>query len=212
MSSDWKNWILDWSVFAAVAEVRGAGVGLGVTVDPAVVCEVGGLGERPETGRWGGGDAAGEELETLGGVLGLSVSHDGPSLEEEEEEASLLVLLGSLGLGVGWWVLLGNSLSGGHLSTGASDLTSQSELGFRSLNTHLNSSEKQLTLHSSGGKASRPPGGAAPGERACCRRRTCCSTSPSDWICHPERPRKRGVPPSSGRNGRPASEGHQKVT
>lgn len=181
-------------------------MGLGVTVDPAVVCEVGGLGERPETGR---GE---EELETLGGVLGLSVSHDGPSLEEEEEEASLLVLLGSLGLGVGWWVLLGNSLRGGHLSAGASNLTSQSELGFRSFNTFLNSSEEQLTLHSSGGKASRPPGGAAPSERACCRRRTCCSTSPSDWICQPERPRKGEVPPSSGRNGQPVSEGHQKVT
>lgn len=211
MSSDWKNWILDWSVFAAVAEVRGAGVGLGVTVDPAVVCEVGGLRESTETVRGGGGDGAGEELETLGGVLGLSVSHDGPSLEEEEV-VLLLVLLGSLGLGVGWWVLLGNSLRGGHLSAGASDLTSQSELSLRSFNTHLNSSEEQLTLHSSGGKASHPPGGAAPGERACCRRRTCCSTSPSDWICQPERPRKREVPPSSGRNGRPVSEGHQKVT
>lgn len=137
MSSDWKNWILDWSVFATVTEVRGAGVGLGVSVDPAVVCEVGGLGESTETGRGGGGDAAGEELEMLGGVLSVSFSHDGPSLEEEEEEASLLVLLGSLGLGVGWWVLLGNSLKGGHLSAGASDLTSQSELGFRSFNTHL---------------------------------------------------------------------------
>lgn len=105
-------------------------MGLGATADPAVVCEVGGLvsptdQERAETWRGGDGDGAG---------LGLSLSHDGPSLEEE---AALLVLMGSLALGEGWWMLVGNSLRGGHVSTGARDLTSQSELSFRSFKAYL---------------------------------------------------------------------------
>lgn len=91
-------------------------------VDPKVVCEAAGLEatdeERAETGRDGGGKA----LEKLGAVLGLSFIHVGASLEE----ASLLVLLGSRP-GVACWVFAGKSLRGGHLSTGASDLTSQSE-------------------------------------------------------------------------------------
>lgn len=113
---------MEWSVFAAVAEVRGAGVGL-LEADPKVICEVAGSEERAETGREGGGDGAEKALEELGGVLGLSFSHVGPSLEE----ASLLVLLGSRP-GLGCWLFVGKSLSGGHLSAGASDLSSQSEL------------------------------------------------------------------------------------
>lgn len=96
-------------------------------VDPKVVCEAAGLEatdeERAETGREGGTDGAGKALEKLGAVLGLSFIHVGASLEE----ASLLVLLGSRP-GVACWMFAGKSLRGGHLSTGASDLTSQSEL------------------------------------------------------------------------------------
>lgn len=130
VSSDWRNWILDRSVFAAVIEVRGAGVGpaagaVVVNEEPAVDGEVAGLEaklslaaeERAEGGREGGGDGVKSVLERLGGVLGLSFSHVGPSLEA----VSMLALLGSRG-GVG--------LRGGHLLTGASDLTNQSSFWF----------------------------------------------------------------------------------
>lgn len=140
-SSDWKNWILDCSVFATVVEVRGAGVGLAaaaaaaeevvVNVDPEGACEVTGLGakdvrlslaaeERAETGREGGGDGVESVLEKLGGVLALSFCHVGPSLEE----MSMLVLLGSRGgVGLETEVFVGKSLRGGQLVMGASDLS-----------------------------------------------------------------------------------------
>lgn len=140
-SSDWKNWILDCSVFATVVEVRGAGVGLAaaaaaaeevvVNVDPEGACEVTGLGakdvrlslaveESAETGREGGGDGVESVLEKLGGVLALSFCHVGPSLEE----MSMLVLLGSRGgVGLETEVFVGKSLRGGQLVMGASDLS-----------------------------------------------------------------------------------------
>lgn len=121
-------------------EVRGAGVGLAagavvVNEEPAVDGEVAGLEakgvrlslaaeERAERGREGGGDGDGVKsvLEKLGGVLGLSFSHVGPSLEE----VSMLVLLGSRGVGLATELFVAKSLRGGHLLTGASDLTNQS--------------------------------------------------------------------------------------
>lgn len=191
VSSDWKNWILDWSVFAAVAEVRGAGVGLATAAEALVVKvdpKAAGLEEGAGTGREGGGDGVAKAPDKLGGVLVLSFSHVCPSLGE----ASLLVFAGCRP-GAACWLFVGKSLSGGPLSAGASDLTSQSELlsdRFQLPSIIFNHSEKHLTLHSSCGKASRPPVVAAPGERACCRRRTCCSASPSDGISQPGRPRK----------------------
>lgn len=98
--SDWKYLSLDCTVFAAVVEVRGVGVGLVVIevvvvkVDSQVVREAVGLEtkdvclslaaeERLEAGREGEGE--GDEVEKvlgkLEGVLGFSVSHVGPSLE-----------------------------------------------------------------------------------------------------------------------------------
>lgn len=96
--SDWKNLSLDCTVFAAVVEVRGAGVGLVmvtevvvVMVDSEVVREVVGLEikdvrlsleaeERLEPS-WDG-DEAEKVVEKLGEALRFSVSHVGPSLEE----------------------------------------------------------------------------------------------------------------------------------
>lgn len=135
-SSDWKNWILDCSVFATVVEVRGAGVGLAaagvvVNVGPGGTCEVTGLEakdvrlslaaeERAETGREGGGDGVESVLEKLGGAAALSFCHVGPSLEE----MSMLVLLGSLGgVGLETGVFVGKSLRGGQLVMGDSDLS-----------------------------------------------------------------------------------------
>lgn len=140
-SSDWKNWILDCSVFATVVEVRGAGVGLAaaaaavvVNIGPQGDCEVTGLEakevrlsfaaeERAETGREGGGDGVESVLEKLGGVLPLSFCHVGPSLEE----MSMLVLLGSRGgVGLEPEVLGGKSLKGGQVPAGASSLSKHS--------------------------------------------------------------------------------------
>lgn len=102
-----------------------------VNEEPAVDGEVAGLEakgvrlslaaeERAERGREGGGDGVKSVLEKLGGVLGLSFSHVGPSLEE----VSMLVLLGSRGgVGLATEVFVAKSLRGGHLLTGASDLT-----------------------------------------------------------------------------------------
>lgn len=137
--SDWKNWILDCSVFATVDEVRGAGVGQAaaaaeavvVSVGPEGACEVPGLEakdvrlslaaeERAETGREGGGEGVESVLEKLGGVLALSFCHVGPSLEE----MSMLVLLGSRGgVGLETGVIVGKSRRGGQLVMGASDLS-----------------------------------------------------------------------------------------
>lgn len=132
-SSDWKNWILDCSVFAAVIEVRGAGVDL--AAGAVVVNEDGGVAgleatgvplslaaeERAERGREGGGDGVKSVLEKLGGVLGLSFSPVGPSLEE----ASMLVLLGCRGgVGLAAELFVDKSLRGG--LAGASDLTNHS--------------------------------------------------------------------------------------
>lgn len=215
LGSDWKKWILDWSVFAAVVEVRGAGVGLAAVsaeeeAVPTVVREVVGW-ERAETGREGSGDGAGKAPGELGGALALTFSHDGPG---PEEAAALLVSLGSRPGGARG-AFGGKSLRGGHLSARASDLSSQSELvsdHFDLSKGRFNDSEKHLTWHSSGGRASRPPGVAAPGGPACCRRRTCCSTSPSDGLSRPEPPGKREVPPSSGSKRRRAREAHPKVS
>lgn len=106
-----------------------------VSVDPevafGVVCEVAGLeakgvwrslaaGERTERGREGGAGGVEKMLVELGGALGLSFSHVGPSLEE----ASLLVLLGSC-RGAGFGVFVGKSRRGAHLLAGVSDLTNQ---------------------------------------------------------------------------------------
>lgn len=139
-TSDWKNWILDCSVFATVVEERGAGDGLVaaaaaeevvVNVGPEGACEVTGLEakdvqvslaveESAETGRAGGGDGAESVLEKLGGVLVLSFCHVGPSLEE----MSVLVFLGSLGgVGLESEVFVGKSLREGQLVMGASDLS-----------------------------------------------------------------------------------------
>lgn len=96
--SDWKYLSLDCTVFAAVVEVRGVGVGLVVIevvvvkVDSQVVREAVGLEtkdvclslaaeERLEAGREGEGDKVEKVLGKLEGVLGFSVSHVGPSLE-----------------------------------------------------------------------------------------------------------------------------------
>lgn len=96
--SDWKYLSLDCTVFAAVVEVRGVGVGLVVIevvvvkVDSQVVREAVGLEtkdvclslaaeERLEAGREGEGDEVEKVLGKLEGVLGFSVSHVGPSLE-----------------------------------------------------------------------------------------------------------------------------------
>lgn len=86
---------MDWSVFAAVVEVRGAATGLVievvvVKVDSEVVRGAAGLEmkavglslaaeERLEAGREG--DEVEKVLEKLEGVLVFSVSHVGPSLE-----------------------------------------------------------------------------------------------------------------------------------
>lgn len=140
-SSDWKNWILDCSVFATVVEVRGAGVGLVaaaaaaeavvVNVGPGDACEVTGLGakdvrvslateERAETGREGGGDGVEIVLEKLGGLLALSFCHVGPSLEEM---STLVLLVSRGGVGLETEVFVGKSLRGGQLVMGVSDLS-----------------------------------------------------------------------------------------
>lgn len=106
--SDWKNLSLDCSVFAAVVEVRGAGVGLVlieavvVTVSLQVVRGAVGLeteavglslaGERIlEAGREA--DEVEKVLEKVGGVLGFSVIHAG--LEGVVVGAVVLVLVKS---------------------------------------------------------------------------------------------------------------------
>lgn len=106
--SDWKNLSLDCSVFAAVVEARGAGVGLVlievvvVTVSLQVVRGAVGLeteavglslaGERIlEAGREA--DEVEKVLEKVGGVLGFSVIHAG--LEGVVVGAVVLVLVKS---------------------------------------------------------------------------------------------------------------------
>lgn len=78
-------------------------------------------GDRPEAGREG--DGVEKVLEKLGGVLGFSVSHVGPSLEGVCEEEFVLVLVtsgGGVNLETG--VFVGKSLRVALVIVGDSDL------------------------------------------------------------------------------------------
>lgn len=129
---------MDCSVFAAVAEVRGAAVGLPVVevvvvkVDTDVVLESVDLdtesvwlslaaGERLEAGREG--DEVEKVLEKLGVVLGVSVSHGWPILEGVLVGVFVLVLVASgRGVNLETGAFGGISLRGAVVFVGPSDL------------------------------------------------------------------------------------------
>lgn len=114
--SDWKNLSLDWSVLAAVVDVRGAGEG---TVTEAEGLDAKAVGEEKLEAGWGGDN----ELEKVEGALGFSFSHVGPSLGAGVG-VGVLVILGSgeegeVNLVIG--VFLGKSRSGALGFVGDSD-------------------------------------------------------------------------------------------
>lgn len=129
---------LDCSDLVAVVEVQGAGVGLVLTemvvvkVDSEVVCAAVGLEtgvvqlslaaeERLAAGREGAGVE--KVLERLGGVLGFSLSHAGPSLAGVGDGVFVLVLVDSGGkVTLETGVFVGKSLGAAGLLAEDSDL------------------------------------------------------------------------------------------